>query len=203
LERIRIVGVQGYEGNLQHVRDPHERRALCDQAMGRLASACEALQTGGHAVDVVSTGGTGTAEFCAAHDVVTEVQPGSFIFMDVDYHRTGGVPYEPALTALATVISRPEADRVVIDAGLKTLSNDSGPAQLADPLGWTYAHGGDEHGILTSDQAQQPPELHIGDRVTLIPSHIDTTVNLHDVLYTHRSGQLQGTWTIAARGKIQ
>lgn len=203
LERIRIVGVQGYEGNLQHVRDPHERQALSDQAMGRLASACEALRAGGHAVEVVSTGGTGTAEFCAAHEIVTEVQPGSFMFMDVDYHQTGGVPYEPALTALATVISRPEVDRVVIDAGLKTLSNDSGPAQLANPPGWTYAHAGDEHGILRSDQAQEPPELHIGDRVALIPSHIDTTVNLHDVLYTHRSGRLQGTWTIAARGKIQ
>jgi D-serine deaminase-like pyridoxal phosphate-dependent protein len=203
LERIRIVGLQGYEGNLQHVRDPHERQALCDQAMARLASAAEDVRAGGHTVDVVSTGGTGTAEFCAAHDVVTEVQPGSFIFMDIDYEQTRGVPYEQALTALATVISRSTADRVVIDAGLKTLSNDSGPARVSDPPGWNYHHAGDEHGILTCDRPGSARELGVGDTVTLVPSHIDTTVNLHDVFYTHRNGELEATWTIAARGKVQ
>jgi D-serine deaminase-like pyridoxal phosphate-dependent protein len=158
---------------------------------------------GGHAVDVVTTGGTGTAEFCAAHDVVTEVQPGSFIFMDVDYQQTRGVPYEPALTALATVISRPAADRAVIDAGLKTLSNDSGPARLAGPTGWTYQHAGDEHGVLTAHRSEQAQELRVGERVTLVPSHIDTTVNLHDVIYAHRSGRVEATWSVSARGMVQ
>lgn len=203
LERIRIVGLQGYEGNLQHVRDPRERKLLCDRAMERLASAATDLRAGGHAVEVVSTGGTGTSEFCAVHEVVTEVQPGSFMFMDVDYQQTRGVPYEPALTALATVISRPRSDRVVVDAGLKTLSNDSGPALVADPPGWTYDHAGDEHGILTSDRSDGARELRVGDRVALLPSHIDTTVNLHDVLYAHRRGELAASWTIAARGKVQ
>jgi D-serine deaminase-like pyridoxal phosphate-dependent protein len=203
LAQIRIVGLQGYEGNLQHVRDPQERRALCDAAMGRLAAAADALRAGGHTVNIVSTGGTGTAEFCAAHDVVTEVQPGSFIFMDVDYAQTGGVPYAPALTALATVISRPADDRAVVDAGLKTLSNDSGAARLAEPLGWSYHHAGDEHGILTPQVGEEAWPLGVGDRVALIPSHIDTTVNLHDVLYAHRGGTLEATWPIAARGKVQ
>jgi D-serine deaminase-like pyridoxal phosphate-dependent protein len=203
LERIRIIGLQGYEGNLQHVRDPQERQALCDQAMEHLARAARDVRVGGHAVDVVTTGGTGTAEFCAAHDVVTEVQPGSFIFMDVDYQQTRGVPYEPALTALATVISRPAADRAVIDAGLKTLSNDSGPARLAGPTGWTYQHAGDEHGVLTAHRSEQAQELRVGERVTLVPSHIDTTVNLHDVIYAHRSGRVEATWSVSARGMVQ
>ncbi len=203
LKRVRIVGLQGYEGNLQHVREARERQLLCDQAMERLASAAGDLRASGHAVDVVSTGGTGTAEFCALHDVVTEVQPGSFMFMDVDYEQTRGVPYEPALTALATVISRPHSDRVIVDAGLKTLSNDSGPARVADPAGWTYHHAGDEHGILTSARSDDAGELRVGDRVALVPSHIDTTVNLHDAMYAHRHGELAATWTIAARGKVQ
>ncbi len=93
LERLRLVGLQGYEGNLQHIRDPDERRRLCDRAMERLAGAAEQLRAGGHAVEVVTTGGTGTAEFCAAHEAVTEVQPGSFTFMDTDYLDTGGIPY--------------------------------------------------------------------------------------------------------------
>jgi D-serine deaminase-like pyridoxal phosphate-dependent protein len=203
LKRIRLVGLQGYEGNLQHVRDPSQRRALCDEAMVRLALAASELRAGGHTVNVVTTGGTGTAEFCAAHDVITEVQPGSFIFMDVDYEQTQGVPYAPALTALATVLSRPAAHRVVIDAGLKSLSNDSGPARLADAPGWTYQHAGDEHGILTMTRSGPARELQVGDRVALVPSHIDTTVNLHDVLYAHRNGQIEANWPITARGKVQ
>jgi D-serine deaminase-like pyridoxal phosphate-dependent protein len=204
LERLRLVGVQGYEGNLQHVRDPNERRARCDEAMERLAVAVEALRGAGHAVDVVTTGGTGTAEFCAAHEHVTEVQPGSFAFMDADYLDDGGMPYEPALTALATVISHPAPDRAVVDAGLKTLSNDSGAARLADAPGWSYHHAGDEHGVLTptGENGGRRP-LAVGDRVALIPSHIDTTINLHDELHAVRGGTLEESWPVAARGKVQ
>jgi D-serine deaminase-like pyridoxal phosphate-dependent protein len=203
LDQLRVVGLQGYEGNLQHVRDPSQRRRLCDGSMKRLAVAVDDLRAAGHAVDVVTTGGSGTAEFCARHTVVTEVQPGSFMFMDADYLDTAGVPYQPALTALATVISRPTPDRAVVDAGLKTLSNDSGPARLTDTPGWSYHHAGDEHGMLTPTSEPGRRELRVGDRVTLLPSHIDTTVNLHDALYAHRGGQIETTWAIAARGKVQ
>ena len=203
LERLEIVGLQGYEGNLQHVRDSSQRRQLCDRAMERLARAVSDLRGGGHSVEVVSTGGTGTSEFCAEHEIVTEVQPGSFIFMDTDYLETGGVPYKPALAAIATVISHPAADRAVIDAGLKTLSNDSGPARLADAPGWSYQPAGDEHGTLTPTGGPHRRELRVGDRVTVLPSHIDTTVNLHDVLHVHRHGELETPWAVAARGKLQ
>ena len=203
LERLRLVGLQGYEGNLQHVRDADERRRLCDLSMGRLAAAAEQVRAGGHDIDVVTTGGTGTAEFCAAHDAVTEVQPGSFAFMDADYLDTGGIPYESSLVAIATVISRPAPDRAVIDAGLKTLSDDSGPARLVGVPGWSYQHGGDEHGVLTPNGEPDRLELRVGDRVALIPSHIDPTINLHDVMYAHRGGKVEATWAVAARGKVQ
>ncbi|HUA71826.1 MAG TPA: DSD1 family PLP-dependent enzyme [Solirubrobacteraceae bacterium] len=203
LEQLRFVGVQGYEGNLQHVRDAEERRGLCDVSMGRLALAVEQLRAAGHAVDVVTTGGTGTGEFCAAHDVVTEVQPGSFAFMDTDYLDTGGIPYESSLVAIATVISRPAPDRAVIDAGLKTLSDDSGPARLVGVQGWSYQHGGDEHGVLTPNGEPDRRELRVGERVALIPSHIDPTINLHDVMYAHRGGRIEAVWPVAARGKVQ
>ena len=203
LERLRLVGLQGYEGNLQHVRDADERRRRCDASMGLLEATAERLRADGHTVEVVSTGGTGTAEFCAAHEAVTEVQPGSFAFMDTDYLDTGGVPYRPALTAIATVISRPAPDRAVIDAGLKTLSDDSGPARLLDAPGWTYRHGGDEHGVLTPTGEPERRELRVGERVALIPSHIDPTINLHDEIYAHRGGTVEAMWAVAARGKVQ
>jgi D-serine deaminase-like pyridoxal phosphate-dependent protein len=203
LEHLRVVGVQGYEGNLQHIRDPRERQARCDQAMRRLEQAVETLLADGHAVDVVTTGGTGTAEYCARHPFVTEVQPGSFIFMDADYLATGGLSYVPALTLISTVISHTTPNRAVVDAGLKSLSDDSGPAQLHELPGWTYAHAGDEHGVLTASPGADRAELHIGDRVTLIPSHIDTTVNLHDEIYACRGGAVVGVWPIAARGLVR
>jgi D-serine deaminase-like pyridoxal phosphate-dependent protein len=202
LGRLHVVGVQGYEGNLQHVRDPAKRRALCDRAMERLAVAAGAMRERGHAVDVVTTGGTGTAEFCAAHEHVTEVQPGSFAFMDADYLDTGDVPYRSALSVLATVISHASPERAVVDAGLKTLSDDSGAARLADAPGWTYHHAGDEHGVLASGDGERRA-LAVGDRLALLPSHVDTTINLHDVLYAHRGGTIEEVWPVAARGKVQ
>jgi len=168
-----------------------------------LTAVAGQLRAGGHAIEVVSTGGTGTAEFCAAHEAVTEVQPGSFAFMDTDYLDTGGLAYESSLVAIATVISRPAPDRAVIDAGLKTLTDDSGPARLVGVPGWSYHHAGDEHGVLTPNGGPDRHELRVGDRVTLIPSHIDPTINLHDVLYAHRGGRVEATWAIAARGKVQ
>lgn len=203
LERLRVIGVQGYEGHLQHVRDATERKALCDGAMGRLETAAKLLRASGHAIGVVSTGGTGTAELCAAHSFVTEVQPGSFAFMDTDYLDTGGLPYESSFEVVATVISRPDPDRAVIDAGLKTLSDDSGPARLVDAPGWSYHHAGDEHGKLTPTGEPGRRELRVGDRVRLIPSHIDPTINLHDVMYAHRGGTVEAEWAVAARGKVQ
>jgi D-serine deaminase-like pyridoxal phosphate-dependent protein len=203
LANLQLVGVQGYEGNLQHVRSLDERRRLVDVAMERLRSAVRALRAAGYPVPVVTTGGTGTASLCAQHDVVTEVQPGSFVLMDTDYLATEGVPYRSALTVVSTVISCPSTGRAVVDAGLKTLSDDSGPGRVIDAPGWTYAHAGDEHGVLTPAGVCARRDLRVGDRVTLVPSHIDTTVNLHDALCTHRMGKIEGTWEIMARGKVQ
>lgn len=160
----------------------------------------ERLRTSGHTADVLTTGGTGTAEMCAEHPAVTEVQPGSFAFMDADYLTTPGLGYAPAVTVLTTVISRPAAGRAIVDAGLKALSDDSGPAQCR-LRGWTYHHAGDEHGVLTSAPGAAP--LSVGDRVKLLPSHIDTTINLHGMLYAEHHGMTKDMWPVAARGKIQ
>ncbi len=201
--RLRVAGVQGYEGHLQHVRDPDERRRLCHAALDRLELAVNGLRAAGHETGVVSTGGTGTAELCAEHGVATEVQPGSFAFMDADYLDTGGVPYRPALTVLATVVSRPAPDRAIVDAGLKSASDDSGPARLLGAPGWSYRHGGDEHGILTRDPPNPRDGLAVGARVALLPSHCDTTINLHDVIHAARGGVVEEVWPVAARGRVR
>ncbi len=205
LPTLHLIGVQGYEGHLQHIHNADERWQRCQAAMRLLTETAAELRDQGHSIDIVTTGGTGTAEICAAYAGVSEVQPGSFIFMDTDYRNALGPTYANALTILSTVISRPSASRAVVDAGLKSLSTDSGMPEVQGISGVQYRPGGDEHGILTPTQegALTRLPLAIGDRVALIPSHIDTTINLHDSYYAYRDDIIEAIWPVATRGKVQ
>lgn len=202
---VHLVGVQGYEGHLQHVQDLNERERSCRLSMQLLTTTATQLREIGFPIEIVTTGGTGTAEICASCEGVTEVQPGSFIFMDTDYRNALGPVYANALTILSTVISRPTSERAVVDAGLKSLSIDSGMPEPQGLPGVTYRPGGDEHGILTWLASPQFPSgrLEVGERIACIPSHIDTTINLHDTYYAHRNGKLEAIWPVATRGKVQ
>jgi D-serine deaminase-like pyridoxal phosphate-dependent protein len=205
LSHLHLRGIQGYEGHLQHIPDEEERARRCRQAMHLLTETATHLKAAGFVMEIVTTGGTGTAEICAGCEGITEVQPGSFVFMDTDYRHAIGPIYANALTILTTVISRPAPDRAVVDAGLKSLSTDSGMPEPRGLPGVTYQPAGDEHGILREEDSAPSAlaSLSIGDRLELIPSHIDTTVNLHDVYYAHREGKLEAIWPVTARGKVQ
>jgi D-serine deaminase-like pyridoxal phosphate-dependent protein len=111
-------------------------------------------------------------------------------------------PFENALTILGTVISRPAPDRAIVDVGYKAASSDGGPIVALDVLGepeFTFA--GDEHGQLFFPGGICP--LALGDRVTFLPSHCDTTVNLYDRYIVTRDGLVEDVWEIAARGRVQ
>ena len=205
MSNLYLIGVQGYEGHLQHVRDVGEREERCRASMRLLTTTAAQIRAMGCAIDIVTTGGTGTAEICASCEGVTEVQPGSFIFMDTDYRNALGSVYNNALTILSTVISRPTLERAVVDAGLKSLSIDSGMAEPQGLPGVTYRPGGDEHGILTWHENTHIPSerLNVGERIAFIPSHIDTTINLHDTYYACRNGRIEAIWPVATRGKVQ
>lgn len=197
---LKLIGIQGYEGHLQHL-DAASRESRCREAMGKLVSAANALRGGGFNIDVVTTGGTGTGETCASVAGITEVQPGSFIFMDVAYRNATDAAYRNALRVVSTVISKPSKNRAVVDAGTKSLSVDMGYAEPCDQPKWSYRPAGDEHGVLESEAGEI--DLVVGDRVALLPSHIDTTVALHDIFHVVRDDALVGAWVIAARGKVQ
>ena len=205
MSNIHLIGVQGYEGHLQHIHDAREREQRCRASMQLLTTMAAQLRAMGFPVEIVTTGGTGTAEICADCEGVTEVQPGSFIFMDTDYRNALGSVYANALTILSTVISRPTPERVVVDAGLKSLSIDSGMAEPQGLRGVIYRPGGDEHGILTWHEHTDVPshKLDVGERIAFIPSHIDTTINLHDTYYACRNGRIEAIWPVATRGKVQ
>jgi D-serine deaminase-like pyridoxal phosphate-dependent protein len=202
LKHLELIGVQGYEGHLQHIHGREVRENECRASMAILTSTASTLRNSGFDIRVVTTGGTGTAEFCATTPGVTEVQPGSFIFMDSDYRNAVGGFFGHSLTILSTAISKSGAQRrVTIDAGLKSLTTDSGNAEPLDMPGVVYTPMGDEHGWLSWEEGGT--DIPIGARVHMIPSHIDPTVNLHDFYYAHRKGVIEEIWPVATRGKVQ
>lgn len=206
LKQLKLIGVQGYEGHLQHLHDFADRRAQCLESMKTLTETAEALRAAGHDIQVVTTGGTGTAEFCVTVPGVTEVQPGSFIFMDTDYRNAVGNFYSNSLTILSTVLSdqgkRDGVRYVTTDAGLKSLTTDSGLAECKDSR-YEYGVLGDEHGSLSWKDDGNTPALAVGDRMEMIPSHIDPTINLFDFYYAHRNGVIEDVWRVDSRGKVQ
>jgi D-serine deaminase-like pyridoxal phosphate-dependent protein len=197
LDGLRLRGMQAYEGHLQHVYREAERRAEWRASADRMLAARDRIVARGLALEIVSTAGTGTCAFAAELPEVTEVQAGSYPFMDADYARVEGLPYEVALTVLASAVSRQRGDTAVIDAGWKALSTDAGMPAVKGRPELEYVTQGDEHAGVRG--ARLVP----GERVELIPSHCDTTVNLYDEYVCTRNGVVEAVWPIAARGRIQ
>ncbi len=199
LPGVTFGGLQGYEGHLQQMVPARERKTLCDAAMERLGASRRAVEARGIPVAVATTAGTGTCEFAAHHEGVTEIQPGSYIFMDANYVRVEGTPYETALTVWATILSRQRAADAICDAGWKALSIDSGPAIVRGREDLTYSPAGDEYGRISATGAAPLPGP--GERVPLTPSHCDTTVNLYDRFVGVRGSVVETVWPITGRGR--
>ncbi len=200
-EGLLFAGLMGYEGHLVTLPDEAERAARVRAAFVPLIETKQRLETAGLAVDIVSGGGTGTYAITGRITGMTEIQTGSYVLMDQSYSQVGGLPFRQALTLLTTVISRPTPDRVVIDAGRKGISQDFGLPQPANSPGLEVVRFSEEHGILKLAKPGREPK--VGDKIELIPSHVCTTVNLHDTFYALRGDSLEAIWPIAARGKFR
>jgi D-serine deaminase-like pyridoxal phosphate-dependent protein len=203
---LRFRGLQGYQGAIQMTAGFGDREAQVRQALGRLMETAELVRKSGIEVEVLTGGGTGSSIIDGALHGYTELQPGSYVFMDSKYRGIewpGGAtqPFETSLTVLGTVISRPAPDRAIVDVGLKAASSDHGPIAPVGLAGATYAFAGDEHGHVRFEGGRCP--LAVGDRVTFVPSHCDTTVNLYDRYIVTKGGYVEDVWDIAARGRVQ
>lgn len=193
---LALRGVMGYEGHAQAIRARSEREATAHQAMTRLVAAADALRNERLPCDVVSGGGTGTYDISGRVPGVTEIQAGSYALMDTDYGGVG-VPFEQAFWVLGTVISRPAADRCILDCGHKSATKDLGHPAVKGIEGASVRALADEHATILLP-AGCP--VRIGDRMQLVPSHTDPTVNLHDVFYVIEGERVVDAWPIAARG---
>jgi 3-hydroxy-D-aspartate aldolase len=203
---LRFAGLQAYHGSAQHLRGWAERQAAIAGAVAKAALTRDLLAANGIACDNITGAGTGTFEFEAGSGVYTELQCGSYIFMDADYGRNldpDGAPtraFEPSLFVWATVMSRPNAERAIVDAGLKALAMDSGPPTVWDEPAATYERASDEHGRLGLAGATN--RLQLGDKIRLVPGHCDPTVNLYDWYVAVRGERVEAVWPITARGAV-
>ena len=213
-EHVRFAGLFGYQGHVVDLPDAKQREPGAHGCLQRLCGAVANVRAAGLSVDIVSTSATGDYYISTTYDDVTEVQAGSYALMDAAYAELE-LGFRNALTVLTTVTSRPAADQVITDAGLKTLTPEHGfplvkvPSKEGIDVGWDpqglrflKCHAlSEEHGRLHSEGG--PCHLEPGDLIEFIPGHGCTTMNLHDQIYGVRDGRLEAIWPIAARGKVR
>jgi 3-hydroxy-D-aspartate aldolase len=209
LPNVRLAGLQAYDGGASHTVGFDARKARSLETMGRAVETRRLIEAAGIECPIVSGGSTGTYNIDSELDGVTELQPGSFMFMDMDYNQIGGQDgpvyqdFRNALTVVTTVVSwRPGT--AIVDGGYKAFSTDrpfrpkSKDPALADvPFAW----GGDEHGRLDLSKAQR--EVKLGDRLEFIVPHCDPSVNLYDSIHCLRGDRVETIWPVAARGMSQ
>ncbi|MDE0184248.1 MAG: DSD1 family PLP-dependent enzyme [Candidatus Poribacteria bacterium] len=199
---LQFEGLMGYEGHTVAIPSFTERKKQTDESVDLLVETKDVLERNGVPVKIMSGGGTGTYAITGAHPDMTEIQAGSYIFMDSTYGDVEGIGdrFASSLTVLTAVVSRPNPSRVVVDAGLKVLAKEFGIPQPAGIAGLEMIGLSEEHGKMT---AQGDVNLQPGDKIEIVPTHCCTTVNLHNRYYALRNDTVESIWEITARGRSQ
>ena len=203
---LTLRGVQAYGGHLQHIEARAQREDAAAQLRESVASLVDKLKSAGIAIEIVTGVGTGTHDADASAGVFTEMQPGSYVFMDVEYHQVLaggelGAPFDTSLFVQSTVVSTQAPEWVTLDAGTKSFAADSvAPVVARGVQGPSrYAFFGDEHGKLVVDSAHRPS---LGAHVEFVTPHCDPTVNLYDRYHVVEGDTLVDIWPIEARGRL-
>jgi 3-hydroxy-D-aspartate aldolase len=206
MPNLTFGGIQAYKGSVEHTLDHTARRFAVDEVMAVVRETLAALRAVGIPCGTVTGGGTGTCGLLGQDDPLTELQPGSYVFMDGNYHLLRGADggdearFEQSLHLHATMMSRGGPDRGMVDAGTKALSLEAGLPLAADHPGMRYVRGDDEHGRIVFEPGAR--QANVGDRVRLIPSNCDPTVNLHDWYVVVQGDVVVDLWPVTARGAI-
>jgi len=198
-------GLQAYAGHLMHVEDFAERREKSHAALKIMQGVREEVEASGIQVAIMTGGGTGTFDIDPETAILTELQGGSYIFMDrqyneVDYANRAPAPFEAALFVQTTVISANTPGIVTTDAGLKSFATDGDQPVLVSgqPEGASYFFFGDEQGGV---RLAEGTSLAIGDVLTAVTPHCDPTVNLYDAYHVLDGDALVAIWPIEGRGR--
>jgi D-serine deaminase-like pyridoxal phosphate-dependent protein len=209
LPNLKLRGMLSYDGGVQHAKGFAARKERALKTIEPNAATFEAMKKSGLNTEIFSGGGTGTYNIMHAVPGFTDVQVGSYLFMDMQYLAIGSEngnevfdDFAPSLTVLTTVMNNRFPGRLTTDAGTKALTlNTPAPAVIGEP-GMEYSAGSDEFGSI---RFAKPPskEYKIGDILELIVPHCDPVVNEYDQMYGIRKDKVEVVWPITARGKSQ
>jgi D-serine deaminase-like pyridoxal phosphate-dependent protein len=197
---LRFGGIQAYAGHIQHVADREARRTACETVANQVRALCAALTAEQLTPQIVTGAGTGSVEFDGSGGVYTELQAGSYIFMDTDYLAVEGLKhsYQPALFVDTTVVGTQWDDHVTTDAGTKAFAlNGPPPRSAQEESSWAYSYSGDEFGCLTLSPGARRPAW--GERLAFVVSHCDPTVVLYPQYVCVRGEVVEAYWPIEAR----
>ena len=204
---VRFAGLTFYPG---HIWDaPDSQAASLAGVEAQVQAVIDRLREAGLACGIVSGGSTPSAFNSHLLPFLTEIRPGTYVFNDRNTLGVGACRLEDcALRVMVTVVSNAVKGRAIIDGGSKTFTNDrwfsgsrEGHGLIPEDPAITFEAMSEEHGHLDVSKASRVPQ--IGERLGVIPNHVCSCVNLHERIWYHRRGQVEGFWTVAGRGKVQ
>ena len=206
LPGLRLRGMLCYDGGSQHVTGFAERRRRTLANLEAAAGTAEGMKRSGLDTGIFSGGGTGTYNIDHEIPGMTDVQVGSYVFMDAQYLAIGGAEdaevyddFTPALTVLTTVLNDQYEGRATTDAGAKANTINRPWPIVAGETGMSFTSGSDEFGTIRYEE-NASRTYRVGDKLELIVSHCDPVVNLYDQLYGVRGDRVEVVWPIAGRG---
>jgi D-serine deaminase-like pyridoxal phosphate-dependent protein len=208
LPNLRFRGILAYDGGVQHVKGFKARKSRALKTFEPVVESYELIKSSGLNLEIFSGGGTGTYDMMHEIPGFTDVQVGSYVFMDCQYLEIGGAKneerfddFQASLTVLTTIVNTNYPNRLVTDAGAKSFT-------LNKPTGWVvgepdflYNAGSDEYGTISFENANKTYK--VGDQLEVIVPHCDPVVNLYDVMYGIRNDKVESILPILARGKSQ
>jgi D-serine deaminase-like pyridoxal phosphate-dependent protein len=209
LPHLKLRGIISYDGTAQHIKGFANRREFTLKRFEPSIDTFERFARAGLSTEIFSGGGTGTYNILPqASPHVTDVQAGSYVFMDCQYLEIGGesdderfADFDVSLTVVATVLNTYFEKAITTDAGAKALTlNTPGPLVVGEP-GFVYNPSSDEFGMITYEKVER--SYAVGDKIEVIPSHCDPVVNLYGQIYAIRGEQVEAVWPIAARGPAE
>lgn len=200
---LKYRGLMGYDGHCTLKLNASQREAVSRRANQLLADTRWHIEAAGIPCEIVSGAGTFTYRFASQTAGITEVQAGSYLLMDTAFRDHGVHEFEPTLSVLATVISRPDypgADgMVVVDTGRKSMSTELGPPEVKAPQDGVVRSLSDEHGRVVYSADEQRPL--VGERVELWVRDANATINNFDRVYAMRDGLVEAIWSIPLCGR--
>jgi D-serine deaminase-like pyridoxal phosphate-dependent protein len=208
MPNLKFRGILAYDGGVQHVIGFKNRRETALRNFEPIVSTYEMMKSAGLNMEIFSGGGTGTYNIMTEIPGFTDVQVGSYLFMDCQYIEIGGAKNEKvyddfasSLTVLTTVINNNYPGRLVTDSGSKALTLNKPTAFVMGEPGFAYSAGSDEYGTITFETSSKTYK--VGDILEVVVPHCDPVVNLYDFMYGIRNGKVESVLPILARGKSQ